>query len=167
MHITWYVIVVSGEHSQTVKLTLPLSEQNDWSCAVRCCQGKYRVNWAICRSLVSGWLLVMTRNHLQIISRFSSSFSLEYLDAANCDFSGTIPDPIFSIASLSKSLILRKIYTCLFGPLLPSTFPYFIVSLNLASNRITGSIPSGVSMLTNLGMIICELFLFHLRLPDH
>jgi hypothetical protein len=110
----------------SVKLTLPpLSAQSDWTCTPRFCQGKYRMNWAIYQDLVSGWLLVVTRKHLQTVSHCSSSFSLEFLDAADCDFSGTIPDSIFSIASLCKSLILpvRKMCTYFFRPLLPFYFP--------------------------------------------
>ena len=69
------VIVVSGEHSQTVKLTLPFCAQKNCGWADCVSLEKYRVNWEIWHALVSRWLLVVTRgNHLQIVSRFSFVF---------------------------------------------------------------------------------------------
>jgi hypothetical protein len=124
MHITWYVLNCGqcGALLDTQTNTSSFSAQNNCLWAQRFCQGKYRVNWAICQTFVSGWLLVVITNHLRLVLTFSSSLSLGRLHAVGCAFSGAIPDSIFSMPSLCKSLILRERYTYLFGPPLPFYF---------------------------------------------
>ncbi|GMH23989.1 hypothetical protein Nepgr_025832 [Nepenthes gracilis] len=85
----------------------------------------------------------LSLNHLfgTIPAGFASCSSLENFDVSYNNFSGELPVELFSKMVSLKRLLLAFNN---FSSRLPETLPTSLVTLDLSSNNISGSIPSGV-----------------------